>query len=284
MAPRFSGFLLAALAAFGLVATAAHPALGQGAAGSIELAPHRAIYDLKLAQARGSRSLQSVRGRILYDFEGSACEGYSLQFRQVTELDSGEGKSVTSDLRAANWEEGRGKSFRFTSQNLLDNKPGTSVDGRADEGSSGVTVNLTKPAAKRTDLGVVIFPSEHMRRIIAAARAGKSLLEVAVYDGSENGEKVYNTLTVIGQAIPPGERPPTDAAAGKSALTALTRWPVTVSYFDRAKNDADQTPVYSLAFETYENGISRALKLDYGDFALTGDLTSLDLRDTKPCP
>ena len=61
-----------------------------------------------------------------------------------------------------------------------------------------------------------MFPTEHMRRIIAAARAGKSVLELTVYDGSDNGEKLYNTLTVIGQPIPgdrssrrPIRRPPT---------------------------------------------------------------------------
>ncbi len=31
------------------------------------------------------------------------------------------------------------------------------------------------------------------------------MLELTVYDGSDNGEKVYNTLSVIGQPIP-GDR------------------------------------------------------------------------------
>ena len=92
------------------------------------------------------------------------------------------------------------------------------------------------------------------------------MLEVPVYDGSETGEKVYNTLTVIGRAIAPDERVPTDAAAGKPALAGMKRWPVTVSYFDRAKTGGEQTPVYSIKFELYENGISRALVLDYNDF------------------
>ncbi|MEA3059396.1 MAG: EipB-like, partial [Sphingomonadales bacterium] len=30
-------------------------------------------------------------------------------------------------------------------------------------------------------------------------------------------------------------------------------------------------------------GVSRALVLDYNDFAINGDLTSLEMRDTKPC-
>jgi envelope integrity protein B len=274
----------AAIACFGLVVPG-DAARAQVNAGAIELAPHRAVYDLKLASSSGKRSLEAVRGRILYDFAGSTCEGYSLQFRQVTELDSGEGKSVTSDLRMTNWEEGAGKSFRFMTQNFLDGKPSDGADGRAEEGAAGVSVELAKPEKKRIALGAVVFPSEHMRRIIAAARTGKTLVEVAVYDGSETGEKVYNTLTVIGREIAPGERPPTDAAAGKQELAAMKRWPMTVSYFERGKAAAggEQTPAYAITFEVYENGVSRALKLDYGDFTLTGEMTTLELGAAKPC-
>src|SRR5262245_55276649 len=91
-------------------------AFAQGPAGTVKLAPHIAIYDLTLTSSRGKRALESVRGRIVYDFSGSACEGYALQFRQVTELDSGEGKVALSDLRTTTWEEAEGKSFRFKSQ------------------------------------------------------------------------------------------------------------------------------------------------------------------------
>ena len=59
---------------------------------------------------------------------------------------------------------------------------------------------------------------------------------------------------------------------------------MTVSYFDKAMpRGGEQTPVYAIAFELYENGISRALMLDYNDFVITGELTALELRDTKPC-
>src|ERR1044071_9123721 len=60
-------------------------------------APNRAGFDLRLQKARGSRQIESVRGRILYDFSGNACQGYALQFRQVSELESGEGKNAVTD-------------------------------------------------------------------------------------------------------------------------------------------------------------------------------------------
>ena len=117
-----------------------------------EFVSHRAVYDLKLAQTRGKSSTVSARGRILYDFSGNVCEGYVLQFRQVSELDNGEGKIVLSDLRATTWEEGVAKSFRFNSQNRLNERLVASVDGRADRQQDKVTVALIKPEDKTFSL------------------------------------------------------------------------------------------------------------------------------------
>lgn len=273
----------------GSAVAAVQPVSAQGPAGSVKLAPHIAIYDLNLTSSRGKRSLESVRGRIVYDFSGSACEGYALNFRQVTELDSGEGKVALSDLRTATWEEGEGKSFRFKSQNYMDRKQIGDVDGQADRNKSSVAVKLSKPEEKKFDAGTVVFPTEHMRLLIEGALAGKTLLEVAVYDGSESGEKIYQSLSVIGKRIDPDKKPE-DAAAGKDVFANMARWPVTISYFDKVdkKADADdqpgeQTPVYAITFEMYENGISRALRLDYGDFVIDGKMSSLEVKNAGAC-
>src|SRR5262249_47586184 len=113
---------VAVSAAFLGIASAAGPAKGDDPAAAVSLAPPRAVYDLKLGQLRGKRALEAVRGRIVYDFNGSTCEGYDLHFRQVTELATGEGKYALSDLRSTSWEEGGARSLRFDSQNYLDRK------------------------------------------------------------------------------------------------------------------------------------------------------------------
>ncbi len=251
------------------------------------LVPHRAIYDLSLAATRGDAQIVGVSGRILYDFDGSACEGYSLQFRQVSALDSGEGKIATSDLRSTTWEGGDAKSFKFTSENFVDENLVDSVDGRAERRRTATAVDLVKPEHKVLDIDAgVVFPTEHMVRVIAAAHAGKTILDFPVYDGSDTGEKVYDTLTVIGHKLAPDERKHDDAAANEPKLANVPRWPVTISYFEQDQNpkSGEQTPVYTIGFELYENGISRALSLDYNDFVVAGKLTSLEIKQPKPCP
>jgi EipB-like len=250
------------------------------------LVPHRAIYDLSLQQSRGNSSISAVRGRILYDFSGSACDGYSLTFRQVSELHSTEGKESTSDLRSTTWEGADANRFKFTTQNFVDGNLVNSVDGYADHDGKVTAVDLHRPDHKTLDIGArLVFPTEHMVRAIEAARSGKNILSFPVYDGSENGEKVFNTLTVIGKRIAPGERNHDDAAAHELKLANVPRWPVTISYFakDKGGQSGEQTPDYAIGFELYDNGISRALTLDYNDFIVSGKLVSLDIKTPKPC-
>ena len=276
--------LRSSLVVCALVLGGAAPATAQNA--PVVLVPHRAIYDLSLGQARDTASIASVRGRILYDFDGNACNGYTLKFRQVSELDSGEGKISLSDLRSTTWEGGDAKRFKFTSQNFLNQNLIDSVDGHAEHGTSATAVDLVKPAHKTLDIDTgVVFPTQHMVRVIEAARAGKSILDFPVFDGSDTGDKVYDTLTVIGHKLAADERKHDDAAAIEPRLAAVPRWPVTISYFEKTKGQesTDQTPVYTIGFELYENGISRALSLDYNDFVVEGKMTSLEIKEPKPC-
>jgi hypothetical protein len=271
-------YTFAVLILVGSVPISATPA---AAAQVVPLVSHRAVYDLKLSESRKT-SVDAVRGRILYDFAGSTCDGYTTQVRQVTEMEGGERGTNLSDLRSTTWEDDAGKSFRFASTNFVNQRKATDVEGTAKRGADGIEVELKKPAAKTLRLtAATAFPTDHLRRVIVAAREGKKFFQLPVYDGSEDGEKVYNTLTIISDPIPPSKQP-SDAAAGKPELTNATRWHVRVSYFDQA-GSGEQTPVYSIAFELYDNGISRALTLDYNEFEIAGTMTSLEVKDTPAC-
>lgn len=257
------------------------------AAATAPFLPHQALYELSLVKSRGSNPVNSARGRILYNFTGSACEGYTSEFRQVSELDVGEGKVTLSDLRSTSWEDAAGKSYRFKIETRMNDADASPVDGIAERTGDHITVKLKQPVVKTFTLdGATVFPTEQIQRIIAAAKDGKSLLELTVYDGSDNGEKVYNTLSVIGQPIT-GDKgaSSSDPSTTNEQMKQLARWPVTVSYYDRdAKTkEGEQTPVYAMSFELFENGVSRKLVLDYNDFVISGALGKFDVKDAKPC-
>jgi len=249
----------------------------------VRLTPHRAVYDLGLAKSGGSRSMEDARGRIAFEFTGDACEGYALNYRQVTVLQSGETGARTSDLRTATFESGDGSSLRFKTDPQTDGSARDAVEGDAEIRIGRLTVRLQQPERDTFSVpGEAMFPTAHMNRLILGARSGETTLTVRVFDGSDDGRKVYDTLAVIGRRIAPGQGMDVEPAARQDALLRLPRWPVTLSYF--APGDGERTPIYTISFELYENGISRALRLDYGEFALKGDLQHLELRQESACP
>jgi hypothetical protein len=258
----------------------ATPASLEGVVDTIPLASHRAVYDLTLLKAVGTKSPTGARGRIAFDFSGSACDGYVQNFRQLTELQPAEGPTRISDMHSSTFEDGNGKSFSFKTETTVDDEQSDQVDGHAERLTRGaVDVSLMKPKPEKIAFGRdVLFPTEHIKYILAAAEAGENALEVRVYDGSDSGDKIYDTTTFIGHPI---DTPAPEAAAQLPLLEHMRRWPVTISYFDDGRKD--EAPNYTLSFDLYANGISRALRLDYGDFVLAGQMTSLKLLPTPPC-
>lgn len=243
------------------------------------LAAHRASYKVTLWKSTGTKSPTAAGGRVDYEFSGSACEGYSQNFRQITELQPAEGATRLSDMRSATFEDGDARSFSFDVTTTTDNNSTDVIDGRAVKKDAALAIQISKPSREIIDVGqTVLFPTEHLEHILAAARAGQNMFSAKVFDGSDDGKKVYDTAAIIGHPL---TGPAGDPAPGAKALDKIRRWPVSISYYEEDKKD--EGPAYILGFELYENGVSRALRFDYGDFVLAGEMTSFDLLPSKGC-
>src|SRR5215217_5954109 len=172
---------------------------------AVQLVPHRAVYDLSLLRAGESNGVENARGRIAMEFGGDACDGYTLKYRQVTVLDSSETGSKTLDVRTATFESADGKMIRFKTDSLMEGVSSDNVDGSADLKDGKLSIRLTGPRRESVNVAAEpVFPTEHMKRLIEAARAGGGTVAVKLYDGSDNGKKVYDTLAVIGHRSEPG--------------------------------------------------------------------------------
>ena len=260
------------------------------------LASHRAIYEMTLGRHGDRSEVTSVDGRLVYEFAGSKCEGWTSRFRLVTRLglagggggdtERREGTSRLTDQRTSAYEDADGKTFDFLNQNYIDDHLIEDSKGLARHDGDNTTVRLDHPAPKTFDLPAgVKFPTEHLAAVIEAAKAGKTVVEIDLYDGSETGEKVYRTTVVIGREQTGDDDFSAEPAAAVDWLKGKRRWPVDISYFDPAKaGGGEALPEYQMSFLLYENGVNRKMRLDYGDFSLKGTLSALTPMPVATCP
>lgn len=258
---------------------------GASAAPASQLASHRAVYDMRLDKAGTSSGIAELVGRMVFEFRGNSCEGYTQSMRLVTKVTDSNGGNSVSDMRTTSWEEGSGQSFRFNSKTLRDARVKEITSGKAEQRSEGdLQLLLRKPARRTISLNAdVMFPVQHTRELLAAAQAGRRLVQANVYDGSEQGQKFFATTSFVGNPIAPkGDDTDIDEIKAQG-LAKLRSWPVSISYYEADTGQDEGLPSYQMAFRFFENGVTRNLKIDYGTFAINGRLAGVTYFKEETC-
>jgi len=153
------------------------------------------------------------------------------------------------------------------------------VKGVASAGDDETVVSLDKPEAKELRLETTQFPTHHLKDLLARASDGETFYETTMFDGSDTADKVMTTTVVIGKQA---DAKPSDPELKAMAALGSARFrPVDMAYFDlsEAGADGEELPSYRISFKLYDNGVTRDLVMDYGDFSMTGTLVDLDLFD-----
>jgi hypothetical protein len=260
--------LLALLSASGVGAVPAWAAM--------PLAPHRAVYDLVLDKASDHSGITSLAGRMVYEFNGSACEGYTVKFRFVTQIDTDENTRVT-DQQTTTFEDADGKTFSFVTKSFVDQNLDREVKGTATREASGLKVAIDKPEKNNLELAATQFPTQHLVELIKKAENGETFYETSLFDGSEDANKVMTTTVVVGKKTASDKNDPELPAL--KGLAKDKYWPVNIAYFDESSQGGEELPEYRISFKLHENGLTRDLVMDYGDFSMSGKLVDLSLFD-----
>lgn len=261
------------------------PALAaSGTSQPVILAPHRAVYDMVLDESTDNKGVEALTGRLVYEETGNSCEGFTLRARQVLNLQT-EGGQHTMDSTTNSYESGDGKTIRFKIESRINGAVSEETDGEAiiaDDRELQIRIN--KPLPKRASWkGDIFLPTALTEKIIAAAREGGSVLDARTYDGTGGGEDIYDTFTVIGRRIEPGKGADLEEAAQAPELAKLARWPVKISYFKHGEIGGERLPEYSVFSEMYENGVSRAVRLEFGEFTVKASLKELKFLPEGDC-
>lgn len=245
----------------------------QPAVAAVELLSHRAAYRLSLAEsARPEGGVTAVRGGLVLEWRDSCAGAISNQrLGFIASLE--EGADFTYDVRFSSWESPDNKQLRFTVRTFDDGYLLEESRGSAnlDDAGAGLAAFSEPPGEELVLPRGTLFPSEHLRQLIAGAERGEMVISHDVFDGT-GPEGLSQVTAVIGQ----GKPAPVDGdESGK------LRWPVTLAYHDVL--GADDPPAFEVAFQLSDRGVVHDLLLDYGDFRLRAELEQLDTFAPPEC-
>ncbi len=245
-----------------------------------ELANHRAVYDLQLSAAETSADIAGLTGRMVLEWTGTRCDGYTLTQRLVTQLSDTDGGVMVRDLRMTSWESGDGDQFRFEVQRYAGAQLEETVSGFADRSMTPPAANFSRPRDVVLELPEdVIFPSEFVSNLVQTATEGRSLMSASVFEGAET-DHYFLVSSFVGKPGKAETDTPSIEGEGLN-VSSEPSWPVQVSYF--LPHEQEGVPDYQVSYRLFSNGVSSNMRLDYGDIVIDGTLTDLTYLDADPC-
>jgi len=238
-----------------------------------DLLAHRAVYDLQLERAADKIGISQLNGRMVYEFSGSRCEGFTTRFRYASRIELEESAPRLIDQQTILFETADGNELHVSNKNYVNRELTDEFEAvvrqNGTAGKEGIIVTVTKPEAKIHYLPPALFPLAQMLETLRKAEEGEKFYQTALYNDFEKGDKITQASVVVG--------------ALRNISQDETVRPITISHFDDEKNP-DGLPNYTSRFLLDRRGVSTDLVFDYGDYSMRGNLTQLELLEQSPCP
>ena len=254
---RLGPLITAAICTLGIVAAPVRAA---------ELAAHRALYSLTMVSSRGD--VTGATGTMSFEAL-DACEGWTVRQRLAMTLTNRDGQDVEMVSDYATYETKDGLSLRFHMRQTTDGNATSDVAGDASleraGGAGKARYTAPEKIVKPLPAGT-LFPMAHTEAILAAARAGKRLIALPLFDGT-SADGVQDSSIAIANWLPP--------APGKwPDLNILASGRMQLAFFERGGSGQ---PDYEVGMRYWDNGVSDELTMNFGDFIMRGVMKEFTL-------
>lgn len=252
-------------------------------AGAVDLASHKAIYDIRLTSAKSGGQVVDVRGKMLYTLH-ETCDGYISDHKFNLGYEYSGTPAVQVDTKFTSFESKDGKQLNFSSNRISNGEMDQELRGTAKIPATGVIAGKLKseavysiPDTLRYDLtAATLFPAAHTINLIDAAQKGQKFYRAAVFDGSDDQGPV-EINAVIGKKV--SIRP--DGVIDKK-LMSKNGWSMRLAVFP-SQGDEQEISDYEMTMELLDNGVVRSMTVDYHDFSVSQKLVAIEPLAEEKC-
>jgi hypothetical protein len=225
---------------------------------------HKALYTLTLGGTKGTDVI-AARGTMGYEVT-DACDGWAVRQRLRMTITNAEGQNIEMASDYATWESKDGLKFRYHMRQTTDTAVTSQTDGEAFLRKTGAPgeAHYSTPHDSTTVLPAgTVFPMAHTAAIIAAARDKKHFAGLPLFDGTDENGVEDSFIVVIDWKQPMQTKWP--------GLSPLPSTKVQIAFFDHQPNA--MTPTYQVGMRYWDNGVADDMRMDFGDFIMSGKMT-----------
>ncbi|MBI3419514.1 MAG: DUF1849 family protein [Proteobacteria bacterium] len=254
------------------------------------LAPHRALYNVKLGASRNGGHVSGITGKMFFSIADD-CHDWNIEQKMQVRFYYSEGEVSDNLSDLISREAKDGSSYYFYSRRKSDKDAAEVLRGEAtltpDANGAGIGKAVYKgEKEKQISFNVsTLFPVHHTMELLKQARAGKKFFSTDVFDGADDAG--YNQISAfIGESVKGDSGKATKAKsegkdAATDALTARQGWPIRMAFF--APDNERGSPDYEMDMLLLDNGVIKSMRVDYGDFSMSAELVKAEPLPVAKC-
>ena len=247
-------------------------------AAPVQVAAHRALYSMSLAGAKADSGVTGAHGTMGYEW-GESCDGWIVEQRYRLTISYAESQDVDIVSNFVTWESKDGLRYRFNQKETRNGTVDEEIRGSAelDGPGKGGTVTFEKPQPQTMKLPPgALFPSAHTILLIQKAQAGENFVSRQVFDGA-----TVEGAVLVSAVIGPKIEPKVDAKNASDPKDPLNSpilqkpgWRMRLAFFPA--DPKEEKPDYELGMLLLDNGVSRDMVIDYGDYTIKAKLDTIE--------
>ncbi len=248
---------------------------------AVDLASHKAIYDIRMKSTQTGSQVLDVRGKMLFVFKKS-CDGWISNHKFALDYEYTGTPPVQIESNFTSFEDFGGKLMNFSSSRTTNGEADQQLRGLAKiamanaEGSKSIAQYSIPEDLSFGLTQETLFPAMHTIKLIEAAEKGEKIFSAHVFDGSDDKGPV-DINAVIGKKtlIQP------ESKLDKT-LTGGPGWTMRLAVFPNEADENQTTSDYEMTMNLLENGVIKDMTIDYHNFSVTQKLVAVEpLKEDK---
>lgn len=248
-------------------------------ANALDLAAHKALYDIKLTATHSGSQILNISGRMSYEWKPS-CDAWVTDHHFQLKYEYADAPPMVIGSDFSTYESFDGKTFNYSSRRKKDGTMYQEIRGNADMNAASGKAVFSLPDQTSFDLAKgTLFPMGHTLELIKRASAGEKFYTASVFDGSdENGPVEISSF--IGRT---GGAPAALAKNDKvdASLLQDKAWNIRMAVFPA--DDQEEESDYEMGMVFHENGIISDMSIEYDDFTVSQKLVALEKIPAESC-
>ena len=239
-----------------------------------QLLSHNAIYNLNIKKISRNSSFEGGQGRSVFKIK-RVCNGWNVNEDFILNYDLADQRNAKSFSSHKTFESTNGAQHSFEYKAKSDFNGENNHEGYVQKIENKIIGSLISDKTKELSFNKdVLFPLEHLKRLINIAENKGIFFTSKVFFGSEEKEFIKTVSAFISKKR-------SSKIINNSYLSNKMIWPIKLAFY---RNETKESkPEYEISIELDEVGIVHSYEVNYGDFIVQANLQKFKKIEITSC-